>query len=258
MKLATEKYDLESKLMELESELNKAQLKNSIFPNYLAGLSHDIRTPLNAIVGFAGLLTEPDLDPEQLRFYSDMITRSSRKLLRMISNLIDLAKMETGNLKLFIERVSVSDLMEELRNEMLEERRIFDKSDITLTFQGLHNGSGFLNTDRSRLYQILKILLDNSLKFTKKGSISLEVSLQTDKKMVFILKDTGAGMDADTLNNLFNLFPMEIDSSRLMKIKSRGLGMLVVSRLTKILRSEIFITSEKNKGTTVSLVAPVV
>ena len=111
------------KLEELQRELAEAQMQNALFPNYLAGLSHDIRTPLNAVVGFAGLLTEPDLEPEQLKFYSYMITRSSRKLLSMISNLIDLAKMETGSLRIFNDKVNVSELLDEIRDEMEEERR---------------------------------------------------------------------------------------------------------------------------------------
>ncbi len=256
MKVLTEQDNLIAKLQELEIELESARLKNSQFPNYLAGLSHDIRTPLNAIVGFAGLLTEPDLDRDQLRFYSHMITRSSRKLLSMISNLIDLAKMETGNLKLFKEKVSVSDLFVELQTEMLEEQTIYDKTDIVMRFQSLHNGSGFLNTDRSKLYQVLKILLDNSLKFTKKGSISLKAETHSNNTIRITLQDTGMGMDAITLDNLFTIFSQGNEPSGMLKIKSRGLGMLVVSKLIELLNGEIFVHSVIDEGTTVSLILP--
>ena len=257
MNLLTGNEKLTQTFEELETELKSAKQKNSLFPDYLAGLSHDIRTPLNAVVGFAGLLTDPDIDSDRIKFYSHMITRSSRKLLSMISNLIDLAKMETGNFNLFIERVSISELLEDLEAEMQEEQMIYDKNDIQFSFQGPPNGSGYLKTDRTRLYQVLKILLDNSLKYTKEGTIKTEIKANGGTKIIFNIHDTGMGIDADTLNNLFSLFPVESDTTKLTKIKSRGLGMLLVGRITELLNAEIFIDTELGKGTTVSLVFPV-
>lgn len=244
------------KLSELQKELSEAQMQNALFPNYLAGLSHDIRTPLNAIVGFSGLLTEPDLDAEQLKVYSFMITRSSRKLLSMISNLIDLAKMETDSLRIFSEKFSVSELLDEIRIEMEEERHLYGKDQIEMSFQTPHNGSGIIRADRARLYQVLKIFLDNSLKFTKSGKIQLTSRIEDRKRVSFSIQDTGQGMDGSTIDSLFELFPQgEIVEG--MKIKSRGLGMLVAQKLTTLLKGEILINSQLKTGTTVSLTIPV-
>jgi len=252
----THNDQLLDKLNELQRELSSAQMQNALFPNYLTGLSHDIRTPLNAIVGFSGLLTEPDLDLDQLKFYSDMITRSSRKLLSMISNLIDLAKMETGSLRLFNEKVNVSELLDEIRVEMEEERRLYGKDEIEMSFQTPHNGSGNIRTDKTRLYQVLKIFLDNSLKFTKSGQIQVISRIENGQRVSFSIRDTGRGMDTTTVDSLFKLFPQE-PNVKGMKIKSRGLGMLVAQKLTTLLNGEILINSELKTGTTISLTIPV-
>jgi len=254
--MAINQDELLDKFEELQKELAEAQMQNALFPNYLAGLSHDIRTPLNAIVGFAGLLTEPDLDPEELKFYSYMITRSSRKLLSMISNLIDLAKMETGSLRLFNEKISVAELLEEIREEMEEERRLYGKDQIEMSFQVPHNGSGIIRSDRTRLYQVLKIFLDNSLRFTKSGEIKVISRIEDGQRISFSISDTGLGMDKTTLNSLFELFPQGPNLEG-QKIKSRGLGMLVAQKLVTLMRGEILINSKPKIGTTVSLTIPV-
>lgn len=240
------------KLSELQTELAEARMLNALFPNYLAGLSHDIRTPLNAIVGFAGLLTEPDLDKEQLKYYSYMITRSSRKLLSMISNLIDLAKMETGSLNLYKERINLAELFEDIREEMEEEQRLYGKEKIKLSFQSPYNGSGNIRADRTRLYQVLKIFLDNSLKYTKSGEIQLIARIEEGKRISFSIRDTGQGMDQHTVDNLFQLFPTG-QMPENQKIKSRGLGMLVAYKLSHMMDGELLVHSQPKQGTTVSL-----
>ncbi len=240
----------------LERELNAARKKNALFPNYLAGLSHDIRTPLNAIVGFAGLMGDADLDQDQVDFYSTMITRSSRKLLTMISNLIDLAKIETDNIHLFFERMSIGELFEELKEEMVEERRIYDKSSIDLLFQAPSNGSSFITSDRSRLFQVLKILMDNSLKYTNSGRISLIARSGKENQIHFIIQDTGAGMNEDTRNALFTLFPVEVSDEPMVKLKTRGLGMLVVYKLVELMGGLISVESALGKGTTITITLP--
>ena len=117
--------ELVEQIESLKNELADSKLQNKLVPVYLAGLSHDIRTPLNAVLGFAGLLKDEDLDYDQLGFYSSMIVRGSRKLLETVTNLIDLAKIETDNLQIVKEKVVVSELFEELKDEMEEEKNLF-------------------------------------------------------------------------------------------------------------------------------------
>ena len=223
-----------------------------MFPNYLSNLSHDIRTPLNAIIGFAGLLTEPGVTKKEQVFYSKMIRRSSRKLLTLVSNLVDLAKLETGSLIIFPQEINLAEMFEDLEDEMLEERSIYDKDHLRLVVELPSNGLSSIQSDRARLFQIIKILFDNSLKYTNQGEIFLGVRHEPDRGLSIVLRDTGTGIDPETLSHLFDLFPGDqlVPGTR---IKSRGLGMLIAKRLTEKMQGELRVTSTPGKGTEVSI-----
>lgn len=240
------------RIAELEEALTGAEGKNALIQEYLSGLSHDIRTPMNAVMGFSSLLGELEDETGELGYYARMITRSSKKLLETISNLIDFARLETGNLHIMNDDVNIAELFEELQEEMEEELALYEKSAIRLEFRPLYNGSGIIHTDRLRLQQILRTFLENSLKFTKQGRISLISSLDQEGWITFEVADTGVGIDEDTLRNLFNLFSDQQTGSG-SKIKTRGLGMLVAKRLTHLLHGDLKVNSTLEKGTRVYL-----
>jgi signal transduction histidine kinase len=176
-------------------------------------------------------------------------------LLTLISNLIDLAKLETGTLNIFNEKVNLAELLEDLEDEMVEERTIYEKEKLKLKIDRPSNGTTFLETDRARLFQVLKIFFDNSLKYTDAGEIGLEVTKDPAGFTCFTLRDTGKGIDPETLNNLFGLFPVgRIESNA--KVKSRGLGMLVAHRLTEKMDGRLNVQSEPGSGTTIFLRLP--
>lgn len=238
----------------LKKELESSQQENALIPSYLAGLSHDIRTPLNAILGFSGLLTDDELGSEELTFYSSMIIRSSRKLLSTISNLIDFAKMKTDNLRMSKEKVVVSELFSELEEEMLQEKKLFGKEGIEFFFHSPINGVGTIMTDRTKLYQVLKIFLDNSLKYTSQGEIEL-ISKVDGTNLGFRISDTGKGMDESTLDTVFTLFSdqnLELGQ----KMKTRGLGMAVANELIHRMSGEVLVNSKPSVGTTISFSLP--
>lgn len=249
------KEALESRIRELEAQVAQLTQSQELFPGYLSGLSHDIRTPLNAIIGFAGLMDDEETEREELEMYARMITRSSRRLLTLISNLIDLAKMETDTLQLFSEQVFVPDLIEDLEDEMKEEQKVYNKEHLLLELHQPSNGASLVTADRSRLYQVLKILFDNSLKYTDRGRIELSVHHESPNLTCFSLRDTGKGMEPDLLNQLYQLFPVG-NLSRGARIKSRGLGMLVAKELTARMQGELKVNSVPGKGTTVQVVLP--
>ena len=240
-------------LEKIQMEVEQMQQQSQLFSGYLAGLAHDIRTPLNSIIGFSGLLREKGVNVEDQEIYSRMIMRSSRRLLALLSNLIDLAKIENGSIRYFPEKISLTDLFEELEDEMNTERQIFEKDAVTLRIHPPVNRVSELVTDRNRLYQILKILLDNSLKFTDRGEIELAVAYKEREKFLFRVKDEGCGMDATTLAKLFYLFPGN-DSED--KIKSRGLGILVARHLSEGIQGTLSFTSQPGSGTEAVLKLP--
>lgn len=242
-------------VQKLEQELQLANKKNGLIQEYLSGLSHDIRTPMNAILGFSGLICELEEASEELQLYSRMISRSSKKLLETISNLIDYARIETGHIHLTYEGVHIAELFDDLRAELEEDQLLYGKQAIQTHFRPQYNGSGVVFADRNRLYQILKIFLDNSLKFTRKGEIILSSRMAEEGVCVFEVSDTGSGMDPETLSRLFTLFsdqPRGIPG----KVKSRGLGMLVAHRLSHLMHGELTVQSVPSKGTTIRLMLP--
>ncbi|HBB92299.1 MAG: hypothetical protein A2X22_08435 [Bacteroidetes bacterium GWF2_49_14] len=241
---------------ELEQKVKELKEKNELFPSYLSGLSHDIRTPLNSIIGFADLLKEQPVTKAEQRLYSKMVARSSRKLLDLMSNLIDLARIETGNLVIYDQRVILADLLEELTSEMDEMKGLYDKESIQTVYTISPDVPAEFRSDRNRVYQVVRILQENSLKFTSIGRITLEVGAPTKKTLSFRIIDTGCGMSQATIDGLFELFP-PADVLNGKKIKSRGLSLLVVKKLCELLKGTIKIISEPGKGTAVTVTLPV-
>lgn len=228
---------------------------NQLFPNYLSGLSHDIRTPLSAIIGFSDLLAEPRVSRADQRSYCLLIGRSSRKLLDLMSNLIDLAKMETGNLVLFNKEVNLRDLIDEVKMEMDELTSLYEKSHLAISYVNPANPEAAVVTDKGRLFQMLKIIMENSLRFTKTGSISLVIKQAHNSAYTIEVTDTGCGIDKETLKNLFEIFPTS-DTIAGRKIKSRGLSLTVVKKLCDMMGIGIEVSSHVGVGTVIRLTVP--
>jgi len=228
---------------------------NHLFPNYLSGLSHDIRTPLSAIIGFSDLLAEPRVSRADQRSYCQMIARSSRKLLDLMSNLIDLAKMETGNLELFYKNVFFKDFIEDIKIEMDEMSALYEKNHLVISYVAPADSSAMVFTDKGRLFQIVKILMENSLRFTKEGSIDLMIKETSPVNYTIEVSDTGCGIDKETLRNLFEMFPPN-DTQLMVKMKARGMSLSVVKKLCDMMNIEIEVTSNVGVGTMVRLIIP--
>lgn len=227
-----------------------------LFPQYLSGLSHDIRTPLSAIVGFSDLLSEPRVSRADQRSYCQMIARSSRKLLDLMSNLIDLAKMETGTLELFCKEVFFQDLIEDIRIEMDELRMLYEKQHVEINYDVPAEKSASVFTDKGRLFQIVRILMENSLRFTTQGMVSLQIRQVPSGGYTIEVNDTGCGIDKDTIRNIFEMFPRS-DPYPGGKLKARGLSLNVAKRLCERLNIDIEITSQVGAGTSVRMAIPV-
>jgi len=228
---------------------------NHLFPNYLSGLSHDIRTPLSAIIGFSDLLVEPRVSRADQRNYCLMIGRSSRKLLDLMSNLIDLAKMETGNLELFYRNVYFKELIEDLKIEMGEMSALYEKNHLAISYIAPADASAKVFTDKGRLFQITKILMENSLRFTREGSINLNINQTSSSGCTIEVSDTGCGIDPETLRNLFEIFP-PADTSLGQKMKSRGMSLSVVKKLCGMMDISIEVDSHVGVGTMIRLTIP--
>jgi signal transduction histidine kinase len=225
------------------------------FPNYLSGLSHDIRTPLSAIIGFSDLLAEPRVSRADQRSYCLMIGRSSRKLLELMSNLIDLAKMETNNLELFYKPVYLKDFVDEMKSDINEMVNLYEKGYLNISFIAPTNATASVFTDKTRLFQVVKILMENGLRYTKQGGVTMTILQDAPSTCTIEVRDTGCGMDAATLEQLFVMFPPQ-DTPLGRKMKARGMSMSVVKKLCDKMGIRIDVSSIMGEGTVIQLIVP--
>lgn len=229
---------------ELQSEREKAEEADRLKSAFLANMTHDIRTPLNAIVGFSELLSiETDLDLREN--YSNLIRTNNELLLRLINDVLDLSKIESGQLSLSYSTVSLHDLM----SEIYESMRLRIPAGITFVLEPLENYK--LETDSSRLTQILQNLLTNAIKYTTRGTISLGYEIE-DTFVKFHVTDTGRGVAHEDQEKIFNRFVQGKDHA-----SGSGLGLAICKGLVTQMGGTIGVESELGAGSTFYFTLPV-
>ncbi len=218
---------------------------------FFACISHELRTPLTAILGYADLLSEefnPDVAQCPVDDYVETIRRNGAHLLKVIDDVLDLAKIESGKLK--VERISVDletlvgDIVTLMRARADEKRlglKVIYQSDVPK----------FISTDPVRLRQILLNLLGNAIKFTEVGSVTLSVSmdLTVGERMIFEVIDTGIGMTDVQLSRLFQAFS-QADASTTRRFGGSGLGLMISKNLAQLLGGDVSVTSVPGTGST--------
>ena len=239
----------------LGDALHTAKAANEAKSNFLANMSHDIRTPMNAIVGFSVLLRRDADRPEKVREYTQKITASSQHLLSLINDILDMSKIESGKTSLNMIEFSLPELVDELYTMMLPQanakRQRFD-----LYTRG--NLPELLLGDKLRLNQVLINLLSNSVKYTQEEGIitltvqALEQTTSGHAHLRFIVTDNGFGMSENFVKTIFDPFAREItDSTR--EIQGTGLGMAITKNIIDLMGGTIFVESELQKGSSFTI-----
>ncbi|MCB0761050.1 MAG: response regulator [Flavobacteriales bacterium] len=237
------------KQIESDLEIAKATAEASLKSKdlFLANISHEIRTPMNAIIGMSRLLSETPLNSSQ-KEYLRAISTSAQGLLVIINDVLDMSKIQSG--KFTMETIDV-DLEHQLKT--LEQTFQFKAEDRGIYFQVIQDKSlyPFVQTDPTRLNQVLTNLVSNALKFTTVGGVTLTVKKLNSGKdsadIEFSVKDTGIGIDKEKLNAIFESFTQE-DSTITRKYGGTGLGLAISRQLVELLGGELFVESEKGKG----------
>lgn len=231
------------------SEVRKAQ------ENFLASMSHEVRTPLNTIVGLSTSLEENPKCPVEMKQDLQDIVTSSYNLLEMFNNVIDINEIETGTLKLQNEKYNVRESI----NEVINNHKIkLNKKNLTLNIEYQDNIPKYLYGDIKHLKVIITNILSNAIKYTKDGKIDLLVrSINEPNKcnLIIIIKDTGIGMKEETLSKMYHKFE-RLDTIKNSNIEGMGLGLALTKRLVELMHGTINFTTTYQVGTTFNIMLP--
>ena len=233
----------------LENAKLKAQSSDRLKSDFLADMSHEIRTPLNGIMGFSALLDRENLSREKREKYMDLIRSSSRQLLTIVNDIIDISKIEAGQLKIVYSRVNPEKLISELRTAAKQEAVRLNRTGIRINLQH-PPGKGGRNilTDEVRLRQVMINLINNALKFTAKGEITIGYSFDNNPDTInFFVRDTGSGIAKEDQKYIFDRFRQASEGAG-SNNKGTGLGLAISRGIVEILGGQIGLKSEINSG----------
>jgi len=230
---------------ELIKAKNKAEESDKLKSSFLANMSHEIRTPLNAIVGFSSLLSVSGIDEETKDSYIKNIDKGSKSLTQLIDDIIDLSKIQAGQIEITKTEFKVNYFLKELFSKFKESAT--NKDNINFTLEIPENEIDFvIKTDKTRFRQILFNLISNALKFTEKGEVRVGYKINTHT-LKFFVEDTGIGIDKVSQTKIFKHFTkLEEDKNKLFR--GTGLGLAIVKGLAEQLSLNISMKSEKNVG----------
>lgn len=237
---------------ELIGAKEKAEESDRLKSAFLANMSHEIRTPMNGILGFADLLKEPDLSGDERQEYISIIEKSGLRMLNIINDLIDISKVESGQMEIIYSEININEQIEYIYNFFKPE---VHKKGMELLFQlGLKDEKAVIRTDREKLYAVLTNLVKNAIKYSDTGTIELGYSLK-DKFLVYYIKDTGIGIPESKKDAIFNRF-IQADITDKRAFQGAGLGLAISKSYVEMLGGHIWVESIERKGSTFYFTIP--
>ncbi len=248
-------FDL-TEIKRFEKELiiskEKAEESDRLKSAFLANMSHEIRTPMNGILGFAELLKEPELTGEEQHNYIRMIEKGGVRMLNIINNLISISKVEAGLMEINLSETNIDEQIDFIYNffKPEAERKMIQ----LITKRKLPLKGVVVKTDREKVYAILTNLINNSIKYTKEGSIEFGYE-KTDCCLEFFVKDTGIGIPADRQEAIFQRF-IQADFYNKQAMQGAGLGLSISKAYVELLGGKIWLESDSEKGSTFYFTIP--
>ncbi len=257
-----ERTRVEDELRHVNAELARAHEKaveaSNVKSTFLANMSHELRTPLNAIIGYSELLQDLAVREARTEHLADLgkISAAGKHLLALINDVLDISKIEAGRMELYLEDIPVGDLIEEMRAAV---GLIAAKNANSLE---VHSSTAprLMHNDITRLRQCLLNLLSNACKFTRKGTVRLEITQETKAGrpwVLFDVRDTGIGMTSEQMGRLFQAFS-QADASTTRKYGGTGLGLAITWKIAQLMGGQVSVLSTPGQGSTFTLSVPLV
>ncbi len=249
MDISIEK-ELEQKLLIETENAKKSDRLKSVF---LANMGHEIRTPLNGILGFSSLMIDGESDTDLIKKYSEIINKNGVRLLQMISNILDISQIDSGNLPIKIEAFVPEVLLENVI-ELFSGKAKNHNNQIIRRFDS-NNQQYTVHSDPGKITQVLMNLLSNAIKFTKDGKIEIGFQL-SEGQIIFTVQDNGIGIPDNAKDFLFDRF-YQADNAIAGSDEGTGLGLAISKSIVDLLEGTIWYKSELNKGSEFSFSIPV-
>jgi PAS domain S-box-containing protein len=241
---------------ELVKAKDKAEESDKLKTAFLANMSHEIRTPMNGILGFAEMLNDNTLSYTNRKKYLNIINSNGKMLINLIDDIIDFAKIESGQANIVQDEFSLNNLLNQVQSTFLTRSLRRDKSKVRIvTKKPFPDEKSYIRTDPIKLRQILTNLVGNAIKFTHKGYIEFGYELEENNYLKFYVRDTGIGISPDKLQIIFERF-IQADNSPSRKYGGSGLGLAISKGLVELLGGRMWAESVPNEGSTFSFSVP--
>ena len=250
--VATQK-DIALMLTELKATKAKAEESDLLKTSFLQNMSHEVRTPLNSIVGFSQLLSEPGLPLQKIKSYSKIISTNSTRLIGIISDVIEVSRIHSGQAELTFTKFDVVSLINRVVDST---REILQLKEVDLMLdQNISGDHSVIISDSGKMEKIFSHLIDNAVKFTHNGSIRIKTEIKNEK-LQFSVYDTGIGIAQGMLKIIFDPF-RQLETGLNRKYGGTGLGLTIVRAYVDTMKGTLLLKSKLGKGTNIDVSLPI-